>query len=133
VFPRVRDIIDTLGARLRVSIDAHPGGALIVLEDPAGSEDERIMLDPYGTELLGGYIMSARLALPSGLPDEYSEGPFSSRFQLVCEPVPRIVITQQHGRRFTIAAPFWDKLYAELCLVIAHSRSLSRALEMRLH
>jgi hypothetical protein len=29
-------------------------------------------------------------------------------------------------RPLDIPAPFWDKLYAELCLVIPHARELSR-------
>lgn len=118
---------------MRVSVDAYPAGALIVIEDPAEPETSRIMLDAYGTELLGGYIMSARLALPFGLPDEFSEGAFAARFRLDCEPTPSIVITQKGGRAFTIAAPFWDKLYAELCMVVAHSRRLGRAETVRLH
>jgi hypothetical protein len=124
VFPRIRDIIDGVGTRLRVSVDAFPAGALTVIEDPGAPATSRILLDPYGTELLGGYIMSARLALPFGLPDEFSEGAFAARFQLVCEPEPAIVITQSEGRSFIISAPFWDKLYAELCMVIAHTRRL---------
>lgn len=133
MFPRIRDIIDGVGARLRVSVDAYPAGALIVIEDPAGPDASRIMLDAYGTELLSGYIMSARLALPYGLPDEFTEGAFASRFRLVCEPLPEIVITQSEGRSFTISAAFWDKLYAELCMVMAHTRRLSRKHSLRLH
>lgn len=133
MFPRIRDITDNVGSRLRVSVDAYPAGALIVLEDPAGPEQARVMLDAYGTELLGGYIMSARLALPFGLPDEYTEGSFASRFSLVCEPTPEIVIVQAEGRSFTIPAAFWDKLYAELCMVVAHTRRMTRKEVVRLH
>lgn len=133
MFPRIRDIVDGVGARLRVSVDAYPVGALTVIEDPVQPETSRILLDPYGTELLGGYIMSARLALPFGLPDEFSEGAFAARFRLVCDPDPAIVITQSEGRSFTISAPFWDKLYAELCMVIAHTRRLRPEPSLRLH
>lgn len=133
MFPRIRDIIDGVGTRLRVSVDAFPAGALTVIEDPGAPATSRILLDAYGTELLGGYIMSARLALPLGLPDEFSEGAYAARFRLVCEPEPAIVITQAEGRSFTITAPFWDKLYAELCMVTAHSRQLRPERSARLH
>ena len=32
-----------------------------------------------------------------------------------------------------IPAPFWDKLYAELCMVLAHARELSRGSAQRVH
>jgi hypothetical protein len=133
VFPRVRDIIDGVGTRLRVSMDAYAAGALIVIEDPAAPGASRIVLDAYGTELLGGYIMSARLALPYDLPDEYTEGAWAARFRLVQSPEPAIVIAQDEGRTFTIAAPFWDRLYAELCMVVAHTRRLTPRESVRVH
>lgn len=133
MFPRIRDIVDGVGERLRVSVDAYPAGALTVIEDPGHPDASRILLDGYGTELLGGYIMSARLALPFGLPDECTEGAFAAHFRLVCNPDPAIVITQAQGRSFTISAPFWDKLYAELCMVIAHARRLRPEAPVRLH
>lgn len=133
LFPRIRDIVDHVGTRLRVSIDACPDGALTVIEDPARPGTPRVLLDACGTELLGGYIMSARLALSSGLPDEFTAGAFAASFHLAHDPEPAIVIRQPDGGRFAIPATFWDKLYAELCMVIAHSRRFDREPTVRLH
>jgi len=133
VFPRIREIVDGVGARLRVSMDACPTGALIVLEEPGDPRKPHIILDAYGTELLGGYIMSARLALPTGLPDEEMDGSFPSTFKLVSSPEPAILILQRDGRKLRINSCFWDKLYGELCMVLAHTRDRSRQSAGLLH
>lgn len=127
VFPRIREIIDAFGGRLWVSLEAHPAGALVVLERPDQAGSPRAMLDGYGTEVLWGYIMSARLALPHGLPDEFIDGSFPFTLGLVREPKVALVMAQQDGARLLeIPAPFWDRLFAELCIVIAHARELGR-------
>lgn len=125
--PRVRDITDAMGARLRVSIDACPSGARIVVTQPDGRDRPQAVLDGYGAEVLSGYIMSARLALPQGLTDECIGGDHPTRFRLARSPAVALIITQAGLERpFAIPATFWDRLYAELCLVVAHARALDR-------
>ncbi|RYF13165.1 MAG: hypothetical protein EOO77_16055 [Oxalobacteraceae bacterium] len=127
MFPRVREIIDAFGARLQVSVEAHPTGSLVVFNRPDCTPYPKAMLDGYGVDVLCGYIMAARLALPNGLPDETVDGPFAARFALARGDQVRLVMQQSNDHRaFEIPAPFWDRLYAELCVVIAHSRELSR-------
>jgi hypothetical protein len=132
LFPRIREITDAFGARLRVSVEEHPSGAMIVLERPDLRDHGRILLDGYGTDVLSGYIMSARLAVPHGLPDEHVDGMFSTHYELDLEPSAALRLTQADAE-LEIPAPFWDRLYAELCLVTAHARELARRAEARVH
>lgn len=133
MFPRIREITDAFGGKLRVSVEEHPSGALVVLERPDVSGQPRILLDGYGTDVLAGYIMSARLAVPHGLPEEHIDGLFGTRFELGLEPRAALELSQQGNARLEIPAPFWDRLYAELCLVAAHARELARRAEARVH
>jgi hypothetical protein len=134
VFPRIREIVDENAERLRVSLTDDFGGALITLERPDGAEPPRIVLDPRSAELLSSFIMSARLALPHGLPDEDSEQGLARRFRLIVSPTPLIEVTQGAARDpFQIPSRYWDKLYAELCLVVAHTRDLGWRLPVRTH
>jgi hypothetical protein len=133
VFPRIREITDAFGARLRVSVEAHPSGALVLFDRPDHERYPQAVLDGYGAEVLCGYIIAARLALPDSLPDEIVDGQFASRFTLAHDDTVAVVMMQKNGRRaFAIPAPFWDRLYAELCVVIAHSRELGRRSATRL-
>lgn len=126
--PRIREITDPFGMRLRVSVEPHPQGALIALERHDLPERPRVMLDGYGGELLSGFIMAARLALPHPLPDEHCAGSFALKLSLTHDPKVSIVLRQdESGEAIDIPAPFWDKLYAELCLVIPHARELTRS------
>ena len=134
MFRRVREIVDPAGERLRVSVDMLAGRAVTIIDLPSRGKAPPIVLSAYGTELLGGYIMSARLALPHGLPDEHVAGGCATRFELVREPLPSIRITQNGcASGVEIAHPFWDKLYAELCMVIAHSRQLGAQASISIH
>jgi hypothetical protein len=133
LFPRIREITDAFGGKLRVSVEEHPSGALVVLERPDLSGRPRILLDGYGTDVLAGYIMSARLAVSHGLPDEHVDGMFRTRFALKIEPCAALALSQSGDARLDIPAPFWDRLYAELCLVTAHARELARRAEARVH
>lgn len=127
MFPRIREITDAFGACLRVSVDAHPSGALIVFDRPDRMRYPTAVLDGYGAEVLCGYIMAARLALPNDLPEETVDGPFASRFGLEQGDRTALIVKQSGARHdFEIPAPFWDRLYAELCVVIAHSREIGR-------
>lgn len=127
VFPRIREITDAFGARLRVSVEAHPTGALVVFDRPDRAHYPRAVLDSYGAEVLCGFIIAARLAVPNTLPDEVVDGPFPSRFSLAFEDkVAVTMVGKRGGERFELPAPFWDRLYAELCVVIAHARELTR-------
>lgn len=134
MFRRVREIVDPSGDRLRVSVGTLAGRAVTIIDLPTRGTASRIVLDAYGTELLGGYIMSARLALPHGLPDEQVAGDCHTRFELVREPASTIRITQNGcAAGVEIAQPFWDKLYAELCMVVAHARELGRQVSVSIH
>jgi hypothetical protein len=134
VLPRIREITDLTGARLSVSIERHPAGALIILESPDERGTPRAMLDCHGAELLTGFIMAARLAQPYGLSDETVEGTFPARFSLAPGDDVAIAIAQR-GRPvpFAIMTSFWDRLYAELCIVVAHGRELDRSRFARVH
>lgn len=130
VFARAREITDALGGRLKVSVEAQPGGASVALERPDLRGRPRALLDGYGAEVLWGYVMAARLAAPHPLPDECVDGDCTTRLRLTCEPRPAIILIQPGLERpFAIPATFWDQLYAELCLVIAHARELGRRAE----
>lgn len=133
MFPRIREITDAFGGRLRVSVEEHPSGALVVLERPDLAGRPRVLLDGYGVDILGGYIMSARLSVPHPLPDEHVDGTFATRFALGLEPSATLSLSQDGAAALEIAAPFWDRLYAELCLVAAHARELARRAEARVH
>ncbi|WP_313537891.1 hypothetical protein [Sphingomonas sp.] len=133
MFPRIREITDAFGGRLRVSVEEHPSGALIVVERPDLGGRPRILLDGYGVDVLAGYIMSARLSVPQGLPDEQVDGMFATRFGLELDPSAALVLSQEGAVSLEIAAPFWDRLYAELCIVAAHARELTRRAEARIH
>lgn len=133
MFPRIREITDAFGGRLRVSVEEHPSGALIVLERPDLGGKPRVLLDGYGVDVLSGYIMSARLSVPHSLPEEHVEGIFTTRFELGLEPAATLRLAQSDCTILDIPAPFWDRLYAELCLVSAHARELGRRAEARVH
>jgi hypothetical protein len=133
LFPRIREITDAFGSRLTVSVEEHPSGALIVLERPDVSGQPRVLLDGYGVDVLSGYIMSARLAVPHPLPEEEVDGTFGTRFALALQPAASLGLRQGGEAPLDIPAPFWDRLYAELCLVAAHARELGRRAEARVH
>jgi hypothetical protein len=133
VFPRIREITNSLGERLRVSIEEHPSGVLVVLERPDKVGRPRLLLDGYGADILGGFIMSARLSVPHGMPDEQVDGLFATQFQLQTGPTATILMRQNDSARFELAAPFWDRLYAELCLIAAHARAITQRNDARVH
>ena len=125
---RIRELTDPFGLRLRVSVERHPKGALVALERYDLTGAPRVLLDGYGAELLSGFIMAGRLALPHPLPDERCSGAFPFVLSLTHEPKVSIRIRQDEGGdTLEIPAPFWDKLYAELCLVIPHAREFTRS------
>lgn len=125
-FTRTREITDALGSRLQVCVEAQPTGALVSLRRPDRRGRPCVRLDDYGSEVLWGYIMSARLALPGELPEERVEGAFPSRLSVAREPCVAIMMTQPELERpFELPATFWDRLYAELCLVNAHARAFA--------
>jgi len=133
VFPRIREIVDAFGGCLRVSVEPHPSGALVMFERPDRVAYPQAVLDGYGAEVLCGYIMAARLALPNPLPDEVVDGAFGSRFSVTQEGKVTLRLTSQPGGApFEIPPHYWDRLYAELSVVNAHSRELGRRTANRL-
>jgi len=134
MFSRIREITDPYGMMLRVSVEPHPVGALVSLERSDQTDQPGVVLDCYGAEVLSGYIMAARLAVPNPLPEERCGGRFPSQLRLTQAPDTLIEIHQgEFGRHFEIPALFWDKLYAELCMVVAHARELGRAAVATVH
>ena len=131
---RVREITDAFGSRLTLSVEPHPIGALITLERSDKANRPRILFDAFGAELLAGYIMASRLALPGSLPEERFGGNFPSAIRLSHDPKVSIEVESDAVvRPFDIPAPFWDRLYAELCLVVAHARELGRRGKAAIH
>lgn len=126
-FSRTRDIEDSTGACLRVSMSAHADGAAVTLERRDQPHRPSARLSLCGTEILSGFIMSARLSAPHAMPDEATDCPFPTRFRLDCAREACVVIEQEEGFPVAIEARLWDRLYAELCLVIAHGRAQSEA------
>ena len=133
MFPRIREITDSFGGCLRVSVEEHPAGALVVVERPDVPGRPRVMLDAYGADVLAGSVMSARLSVSQGLPDEYVDGAFGACFKLVTRPAAMMRIEQEDMGVLEIPAPFWDRFYAEMCLVAAHARELVRRADARVH
>lgn len=123
--PRIREIIDATGIRLRVTIDSGARGPSIRLGRP--DLDAEVRLDVHGADLLCSYLVAARLAGRQQLPDETSLGPLAATFSLSHDPVVRIEVRRHllDDVMLTIPATMWDRLYAELCIVGAHARALS--------
>lgn len=122
MYSRTRDIEDSGGTCLRVSISTHSNGALVTLERRDQPHRPSALLSLHGTEILNGFIMSARLSAPYPMPDEAADQPFPALFRLDTTPQARVVIEQEDRAPLAIEPPLWDRLYAELCLVIAHGR-----------
>lgn len=122
--PRIREIIDATGIRLRVTIETGVRGPSIRLGRP--DQDAEVRLDIHGADLLCGYLVAARLAGRQQLPDESSLGPLPAIFSLSHDPVVRIELRRHllDEALLTIPATMWDRLYAELCIVGAHARAL---------
>lgn len=134
MFPRIREITDGFGTRLRISVEPRPTGALIIVELPEEQGCPRALLDGYGVETLWGFIMAARLALPNPLPDERVDGDYAALFQLRLKPAAALVIVPAaRVDAVMIASPLWDRLFAELCLVMAHAREIGRRASSRMH
>ncbi len=127
MYSRTRDIEGRKGACLRVRISARPDGAVILLERRDQPHRPTAQLSLYGAEILSGFLMSARLSAPHPMPDEETDTPYPARFHLDCVPDARVVIEQDEHFPLAIDAQLWDRLYAELCLVIAHGRAQSEA------
>ncbi|AXK44165.1 hypothetical protein DVR09_16990 (plasmid) [Erythrobacter aureus] len=134
MFPRVREISDSFGATMRMSVEPNPSGALVVIDWMDKPHAGKLILDGYGADMLLGFIMSARLASPGSMPEEVVDGKYPTRFQLEAEPEAAVVVDQLHGAGpFYIPASLWDRTYAELCLVCAHAREMVRRCEARIH
>ena len=134
IFPRIREIADPYGEVVRISVEPHPRGALVLIDRPDAEEAGKVMLDSYGADILLGYIMSARLAVPGMMPGEEIGGAFPTRFQLEPEPDAAIIIDQINDEEpFRISAVLWDRAYADLCIVCAHARELTRQWQPHLH
>ena len=127
IFPRIREITDALGNRIRVTVEPRATGAVVTLEQPRAAHPQQVTMDGHGAEVLWAYIMAARLALPSALPDEPIGGILPCCLHLLLEPAPVLAIAQkERDRPFRIPATFWDRLYAELGIVVAHAREIGR-------
>lgn len=126
MFSRIRDIEDGQGACLRISMSAHADSATVTLERRDQPPYPSARLSLSGAELLSGFLMSARLSAPHTMPDEEIACPPVVRFHLDYAPHARVVIEQDDRFPLSIEARLWDRLYAELCLVIAHGRALAQ-------
>ena len=125
---RVRHIIHRDGRQLRLTLSRGEGGEgpLIRLGDPLRVCPAAILLDVNGAELLAAFLMSARLAAVGELAEESCNGDYPYRLRLSAQAGVARVEIDQLGQQLLIARSLWDRLYAELQLVLAHSRQLSR-------
>lgn len=134
LFPRIREIADAFDTVVRISVEPHPGGALVIIDRPDLPNAGKVMLDAYGAEILVGFIMSARLAVPGEMPTEEIGGAFPTRFQLDYGPDVSVIIDQlQNSKPFHLPEALWDRTYAEMCIVCAHARELERRRVARVH
>lgn len=122
MFTRTRDIEDDAGTCLRVSLSVHPAASTVTLERRDLDHRPSAHLTLHGAEILSGFIMAARLAAPQPLPDEATGHPCQTRFRLDCDDGARVLIEQEERFPLSVDARLWDRLYAELCLVLAHGR-----------
>lgn len=123
MFLRTRDIADgSDGACLRVSLNAHPAGTVVMLERRDQEHRPFARLSLHGAEILNGFVMAARLSTPQPIPDETTGQPCPARFRLECTAEPRVLVEQEDRFPLSIEARLWDRLYAELCLALAHGR-----------
>lgn len=122
--PRIREVIDATGIRLRISIESSVLGPSIRLSRPDLASEVR--LDVHGADLLSGYLVAARLAGREQLADESSLGAMPMIVSLSHDPVVRVELRRHllEEAVLTIPATMWDRLYAELCIVSAHARAL---------
>jgi hypothetical protein len=75
--------------------------------------------------------MSARLAVPDLLPDERIAGLWAATLRLEVDPVSRIEVeTDARHPPVSIPCTLWDRLFAELSLVLAHGRATPAAAGM---
>ena len=125
---RIRELSDTTGVRIRVSIDDSWSGLVVVLERPDLPAPQSAVLDAYGAEMLAGYIMAARLALPDALGSEQVDGLWAAELSLL-QDIDDIILVRQTeaGRSIALPFAFWDRLYAELCLLIPRVRAHAAA------
>ena len=127
MFPRIREIEDALGSRLRLGVEAHASGSVVTIACCGQTSDRQVLLDLYGSEVLRAYIEAARLALPQDLPEEHVDGAYPVRLRLRREPCIALLVTQAgHDQPLSIPATFWDRLHAELGVANAHARELDR-------
>ena len=123
---RVRDIIHRDGRRIRIALAPREGGdgPLIRLSDPNRANGGTIMLDLYGADLLAGFLMSARLSKLGELSDERCNGDCPLRLRLSAVGGEARIELDQLGQRLVVGRPLWDRVYAELQMVLAHGRHL---------
>lgn len=134
IFPRIREISDSFGTTIRVSVEPDPTGALVVIDRLDRKEQPKVVLDSYGADILLGFIMSVRLAVPGEMTLEEIDGRFPTRFGLECGREPAILVDQLHSDGpFRIPASLWDRTYADLIIVCAHAREMVRRKETRIH
>jgi hypothetical protein len=121
---RITDIVHDSGRRLRVGLDRSGDETMILqLSDPL-SPCEPVLLDLYGSELLAGFVMNARLTAGGFLREERCGGLFGCRLRLLSGAGAAIELVQ-HRSRLLVPDVLWDRLYAELTLALAHGRHAS--------
>ena len=124
IFSRSREIIDAFGLRLQLRAERHPGAMSVTFARPDLSGRPHLTLDQYGADVLAGFVMSARLAGKGDLPDEHLAGPHGIVLRLVRDPVSAILVEKPSGPALAIPSGLWDRLFAELCIILAHGRSM---------
>lgn len=124
--PRIRELVDATGLRLRVTLQAQAGEPVVLIARPDLDTDQVVRLDLAAADVLCGYLLAARLSGRQQLADEETLGRRPALFSLEHEPIARVEIRAHvlDGEPVSIPATLWDRLYAELCIVAAHGRAL---------
>lgn len=126
---RVRDILHRDGSRFRLTLTppASGEGPMIRLGTPDRAFPATIILDLYGADLLAAFLMSARVAKVGELAEERCHGDWPLVLRLNAKGGEVRVELDQLGQRLHLPKAIWDRLYAELQMVLAHGRYLGQA------
>ncbi|GAA4032957.1 hypothetical protein GCM10022281_10890 [Sphingomonas rosea] len=124
---RLRELSCGIRHRLRLALEATATGEppLVRLGLPAEVGGPSVLLDLYGAELLSGFLLSARVAGAGLVAPEEGLGDYPFSLRLTRAGEEGVIEIVQGAEKLAVVQPLWDRLYAELLLVLAHGRHLA--------